>query len=159
MNGLILLIVFAAIAVVVLSAYAAYLWQQVYAQRQFQAEKAAELQKQQRYWLDSVQTIARVIVQEQANITECAMRIKVLMDRLYNNDCPKTEFRPLYELAWATSHMPIRQQRKSFSRQQIKAFDTERERLEEQMQDDVKVAAQAILDYDFSNDFPALEAP
>lgn len=154
MNGITLFYVVAAMVVVAMAVYAGYLWQLVHVQRRKLAEQEEERAKQQKYWLESVQTIARVIVQEQANITECAIRIKVLLDRLYNNDCPKSEFRPLYELAWATAHMPIREQRKTFSRKEIKAFDAEREALEVSMQEPIKTAAQAVLDYDFSKEFP-----
>lgn len=143
------LLALAAMVIVALSAYAAYLWQQLFYQRKQQQALRERVQQQRLEWLESIKIIANVLVQEQANVTECAIRIKTLMDRYYNNDCPKPEFRPIYELAWATAHMPILDQRKQFSRQQIQAFDDEREDLEEQMGDEVRLAAKAVLSYEF----------
>jgi len=52
-------------------------------------------------------------------------------------------------LVWATSHMPIMDQRKSYSRKEIDAFDKEREVLEEKMRREVTLAAKKLIDYNF----------
>ncbi|MGM0564266.1 MAG: DUF2489 domain-containing protein [Pseudomonadota bacterium] len=129
-----------------LAVYCGLLWRRVFALRRKQAAEAAELAAKRQHWAKSIETIARAALADQANITECAIRIKVLMDGLTGGDCPKEAYRPIYELAWATAHMPILEQRKAFKRSEILAFDQEREAFEEAMGEDVKQAMQQLLD-------------
>ncbi|EDY85302.1 conserved hypothetical protein [gamma proteobacterium HTCC5015] len=143
-----------AIAVVVaLSLYCLHLWRKVFRQRKERADaetqRLKEQQEKREHWEESVRLIARAALAGQANITECAIRIKVLLDGLTQNACPREPYRPIYELAWATAHMPILDQRKQYKRSEIMAFDREREAFEEELGEAVKEAMRQLLDDDF----------
>lgn len=142
----------AACIVICLAVYAVVLWLKVFQQRKAADVLAEQEAARKEHLIDSIRLIARAGVQDQANITECAIRVKVLMDNLYQNQCPRDEFRPIYELAWATAHMPIREQREAFSKKEIRQFDREREALEEKMGEGVKQALQKLDDFDFFSD-------
>lgn len=149
-------IVIGSLVVLGLSVYAGYLWQQVLYQRKKKQEYNAFLLEKKQGWVESIVLIARALVDGQANVTECAIRMKVLLDNVYEGECPKDEFRPIYELAWATAHMPILDQRKKFSRKEIQAFDDEREALEKVHEANVVTAAKAVVAYDFEAELNAL---
>lgn len=144
----------AAVAIVVaLALYCIHLWRRVFRQRKEQAELEAKLLEQQRekrqHWEDSIPLIVRAALAGQANVTECSIRIKVLLDGLTNNECPREPYRPIYELAWATAHMPVLDQRQQYTNSQIKAFDREREAFEEELGEAAKEAMRLLLDDDF----------
>lgn len=144
------------VMVLVLSIYAGYLWQQVWYQRKKKQEYNAYVLEKKQNWVESIVLIARALVAGQANITECAIRIKVLLDNVYEGECPKLEFRAIYELMWATSHMPILEQRKQYTRKEIQAFDDEREALEKIHEDSVIKAVKFAINYDFQADLNAM---
>lgn len=149
-------IIIASLVVLGLSVYAGYLWQQVFYQRKKKQEYHAYVLEKKQGWVESIVLIARALAQGQANITECAIRIKVLLDNVYEGECPKPEFRPIYELTWATSHMPILEQRQAYSRKEIQAFDDEREALEKVHEPAVIEAVNFAIDYDFQSDLNAM---
>lgn len=146
----------ASLVVLGLSVYAGYLWQQVLYQRKKKQEYNAYVIEKKQGWVESIVLIARALDAGQANMTECAIRMKVLLDNVYEGECPKPELRPVYELTWATSHMPILDQRKEYSRKQIQAFDDEREALEKEHEPAVKKAVSFVIGYDFQIDLNAM---
>lgn len=148
--------VMGSLVVLGLSVYAGYLWQQVWYQRKKKQEYNAYVLEKKQNWVESIVFIARALVDGQANVTECAIRMKVLLDNVYEGECPKDEFRPIYELAWATAHMPILDQRKHYSRKDIQAFDDERAALEKVHEAPVVQAAKAVVVYDFQSDLNVL---
>jgi len=107
-------------------------------------------------WLDSqeelagdIRFIAKAMVQQQCEITEGCLRLKVLMDRLdetlqYNGDYQTIQLH--YQ---KTAHMPHHQAYKALNKKQQFKLDQDRFALEEQHRQQVLLEAERLSDYQF----------
>ena len=94
-----LLIFIAAAILLALSGVAAYYWIKL---KKVQNQQKAQIAQNQKAWLDrqqelaaDIRFIANSMLQEQCEITEGCMRLKVLMDHLDQDLAQKTEFQTL----------------------------------------------------------------
>ena len=94
---------------------------------------------------ESIQVLARCVVQQQVSTTEAAIRITVLA-RALPADEPAGEFYAAFaNLATATAHIPILQAWQDLSNTQRKAFERERLELEKAHHTQIMAAANALL--------------
>lgn len=143
------LLLLALIVVAALALYAYRLTRQVKAQETALAEVG---QKGRLEAISSIRALASAMLNGELNITEGAIRIKVMLDYLYGCGQRPTEFDPFVSLHDQTLHHPRRLKRKAIPKKQLRQLDQERERLERQMFNDIQTAARCAKDWDFEND-------
>jgi len=144
------LIVIAVLIVVALAGYALHLHQKLErldAEReaarlvfeQQLKDKAAETRK-------SIIILAKGLVADELSITECCLRISWLLTQINPEARESEAYSVFYQVAEATSHIPILEAWKALSREQRKAFDLERLAIEKAFGDFVLAAAKKLLD-------------
>ncbi|MEZ0148206.1 MAG: DUF2489 domain-containing protein [Candidatus Reddybacter sp.] len=147
---MVFLIVIAVLIVVALAGYALHLHQKLErldAEReaarlvfeQQLKDKAAETRK-------SIIILAKGLVADELSITECCLRISWLLTQINPEARESEAYSVFYQVAEATSHIPILEAWKALSREQRKAFDLERLAIEKAFGDFVLAAAKKLLD-------------
>ena len=129
------IVVLMVVLVLALVAYASYLLvllanQRSKERRQRQLAEQAIGEKQ----IDnqnSINIIARCLLQEQVTLTEAAIRISTLARSMQPALVEQQYYLPFDELAKATSHIPILDGWRQLSREQKKQLGTERESIEQ----------------------------
>jgi len=102
-------------------------------------DKAAETRK-------SIIILAKGLVADELSITEGCLRISWLLSQINPEARDAEGYSVFYQVAEATSHIPILEAWKALSREQRKAFDLERLKTEKAFGDFVLVAAKKLLD-------------
>ena len=151
---IIVLIVIALVIVLVLAVIAYRLQAQVRAMEQKKQAQQQALEKQQaeheQYLSNSIRILSQGIVDKQVTMTEGAIRISVLLDNLDVGDAVKEEYKVFYQLADATSHIPILDAWKQLTAKQRFAYDKERLTAEEKFSDFIIDAAKRLRNHPFS---------
>ncbi len=139
----------AALALLVLSLYAAYLALQLRAQsKQREAselELAAHLEGKEAEARQSVQIIARALVQKDLSETEAAMRIAWLSQQISLSPDEATHFTVFQQLAEATAHIPILDDWSALSKLEKLRLDVEREDIEARYREGVQASAVQLV--------------
>ena len=125
----------AGVVVVVLAIVAGYFQYRVYKMEQQKKSQQQTLEKlqndHQQYLKNSIRVLAQGIVDDQVSLTEGAIRISVLLDNLKISDAQREQYSVFFQLAEATSHIPILKEWKQLSKKQKRTFDKERRVIEE----------------------------
>ena len=125
----------AGVVVVVLAIVAGYFQYRVYKMEQQKKSRQQTLEKlqndHQQYLKNSIRVLAQGIVDDQVSLTEGAIRISVLLDNLKISDAQREQYSVFFQLAEATSHIPILKGWKQLSKKQKRTFDKERRVIEE----------------------------
>lgn len=117
------------------------------AQQQESAKKAWREKKEE--LAKDIRFIAHSLVQEQCEITEGCLRIKVLMDHLDGDLQHKTEFQTIQTVYSLTSQMPTHQAYKDLNRKEQFKLDNKRYKIEDEHREDVLAEAKTIMNYRF----------
>lgn len=133
----------AAAVVVVLSGYAWHLWRRVWRQR---AQQRAHHEDARADQSASIRILAQAVVDDELNLTEGAIRLKVLLDNRLAAHQGERDYPAIYALHDATAHMPRRLERHGHSRAEIQRLDAEREMLEARYRERVTAEARALLE-------------
>ena len=77
---------------------------------------------------ESIQFIAKAVVEEQCELSEGAIRICVLLDNLQLDNKPDyvSDFPGMHQLYSKIQHMPTHEARKKYSKKEIRQMDVER---------------------------------
>ena len=102
------------------------------------------------YLNTSVQVLAQGLVDDQLSLTEGAIRISVLLDNLKINEAARNDYSAIFQLAEATSHIPILDAWNRLSKKEKKEFEKIRSALEDQYKDFVVDAARRLKGKSFS---------
>lgn len=119
-------------------------------QAEIQTQQTSALKQSHMKASDSIRHIAKFVVEEQAELSECCIRIKVLLDHVapdYHEDPRFSIFNKMYD---ATAHMPTHQARKDTDKKQIKQLDEERFQLEAAHKEEIIEASQTLLSQTFN---------
>ncbi|MGH1441652.1 MAG: DUF2489 domain-containing protein [Cellvibrionaceae bacterium] len=147
------LVLAGAIILIVLSFIAWRLQSRVSAMENTKAEQQQELEElkdnHQQYLNSSIQILAQGIVDDQLTLTEGAIRISVLLDNLKIDDQQREQYSAFFQLAEATSHIPILEGWKKLPKKEKANFDKERMATEEKFKDFVVDAAKRIKGQSF----------
>jgi len=147
------LVLIGAIILIVLSFIAWRLQRRVNKMEGLKVEQQQELEElkenHQQYLNSSIQILAKGIVEEQLTLTEGAIRISVLLDNLKISENHREEYSAFFQLAEATSHIPILDAWKKLPKKEKGRFDKERMSTEEQYKEFVIDAAKRIKDESF----------
>ncbi|WP_250656461.1 DUF2489 domain-containing protein [Alkalimarinus coralli] len=119
---------------------------QVEAAKKAQEEEQLEKQKKA---VESIKIIALCMIEEQVELSEGCIRIKVLLDHVapeLHDQAPFNVFSMMYN---ATEHMPTHEARKQADKALIRKLDAERFELEKSFKQEIIDASKAIRDYPF----------
>ncbi|AQQ67775.1 hypothetical protein Mag101_09075 [Microbulbifer agarilyticus] len=143
------ILVIAGLIILVLSAVATYYVLELRAARKRQAQQLAELEAaaeaQRERVNNSIQIIAKTLLEEGVGLTEASIRIRVLLDSLQVEASVKEEFVAFYQIADKTNHIPILAEWKKLPPKERFAFEKEMFKVEEEFGDFALDAAKRIL--------------
>lgn len=143
------LLVLAAVIIFVLAVVAGFYLRKLQLAQRVQAQQLAELEQsaadQRERVNNSIQIIARTLLDDGVGLTEASIRIRVLLDALQVEDNVREEFVAFYTIADKTSHIPILKDWKKLPRKQQFEFEKEMAALEAEYRDFALDAAQRIL--------------
>ena len=132
-----------------LALYAIYLALQVIQQRQQRqaAEQALadELAKKEREARQSLQIIARALIQKDLSETEAAMRISWLAQQIQMSADEAQHLSVFKQLAEETSHIPILDDWAVLSKAEKRRLNLEREAIEVNYRDFIQVSAEQLV--------------
>lgn len=95
---------------------------------------------------ESIKVIAQCIIDEQVDLSEGSIRIKVLLDHIAPELHEDARFSIFSKMYTATEHMPTHEARKQADKKLIKALDKERFELEVENKANIMNAAKALLE-------------
>jgi len=144
-----LMLLLAAILLLAVSGYAAYLAVQLYLRRQRLEKGKRELEKQLKdkeiEARQSVQIIARALVQKDLSETEAAMRISWLSQQIILSTDEAQHFSVFQQLAMATAHIPILDDWAALEKSEKRRLGKEREDIEVAYRDFVQTSAVELV--------------
>lgn len=143
------LLVLAAVIIFALAAVAGFYLRKLQLAQRVQAEQLAELEQsaadQRERVNNSIQIIARTLLDDGVGLTEASIRIRVLLDALQVEQEVREEFVAFYTVADKTSHIPILKDWKKLPRKKQFEFEKEMAALEDEYRDFALDAAKRIL--------------
>jgi hypothetical protein len=143
------LLLLAAVIIFVLAAVAGFYLRKLQLAQRVQAEQLAELEQsaadQRERVNNSIQIIARTLLDDGVGLTEASIRIRVLLDALQVEQEVREEFVAFYTVADKTSHIPILKDWKKLPRKKQFEFEKEMAALEDEYRDFALDAAKRIL--------------
>ena len=150
MNLITVATVTASVIVAVLAAYAAWLVLQLRRQaaqaNQAQAQLEAELKKKNLEARQSIQIIARALLQKDLSDTEAAMRIAYLSQQVNASNSETEQFSVFVQLAEATAHIPILDDWQMLEKSEKRRLNRERAEIEAVYAEFIQAGAQQLLD-------------
>ena len=120
------------------------------AHQQVLEDMQAQTQKQRDYLLDSVRVISMAMQDEQCELAEGCIRLKVLLDHLAPYLHEHQDFSIFNEMFESTKHMPILEEWKKLNINQRFQLTQEREALELQHKAKILDAASKLSHYQFN---------
>ncbi|WHI53118.1 DUF2489 domain-containing protein [Microbulbifer sp. MLAF003] len=143
------LLILAAVIIFALAIVAGYYLRKLSVAQKKQAEQLAELEQaaedQRQRVNDSIQIIARTLLDDGVGLTEASIRIRVLLDALQVEDKVREEFVAFYTIAEKTSHIPILKDWKALPRKEQFQYELEMAQIEADYKDFAIDAAKRIL--------------
>lgn len=156
------MLIYVSVAVILVAALAAYagwlLWQVRLQKQKLAASKAQRLkagQAKHDYVVESCQVIARHIVDGELNVSEGAIRLKVLLDNINLSDIDKQRFVAFERLFASVKDLDTHESRSALTADQRKSQDRVRHKAEFQHQDAVVSAAKVLLEFDINRYRPS----
>jgi hypothetical protein len=136
------------IIVLLLTGYALYLGLQLKRQKSRRNKAEEELRIEFEYndkeARQSVQIIAKALIQKDISETEAAMRIGFLSQKITANHDEKNLFSVFQQLAEATSHIPILDDWKALEKSEKNRLTQERTAIESKYSDFIKASAEQL---------------
>lgn len=143
-----LMLVAGVLLLVSLGTYASYLGYKLRQQRlvaeQAERQLAVELAAKETDARQSVQIIARALVQKDLSETEAAMRIAWLSQQIKLSEDEAQQVSVFQQLAVATSHIPILDDWKALSKTEKRRLDAERESIELNFREFIQASAKEL---------------
>lgn len=129
-----------AVVVFALAGVALYLWLKVWRMQklqkamevQLESQKAETEQKRIDYIHESLNVIAKAVLDGQCPVTEGCIRMAVLLDNISLDCDSKHRFSVIFEIHNATRHIPTHDQWKALGRQDQRKFQQEMLTIEKQ---------------------------
>lgn len=154
MDVIMLAAAMAAIMVIALAAYAAWLSVQLRRQagraREAQEQLEAELQKKNLQARQSIQIIARAVLQNDVTDTEAAMRIAYLSQQVSSTEQESEQFTVFVQLAEATAHIPILDDWQMLEKSEKRRLNKERAEIELVYAEFIQAGAEQLVNLKLS---------
>ncbi|MFL0799694.1 MAG: DUF2489 domain-containing protein [Agarilytica sp.] len=136
------------VVIAILIAIAAYYHVKLYNKNVKHSENEAELRRtlaeNRQKNINSVEIIARAVLDDQVTLTEASIRINALVQAIRLEEDKAKELSVFRQLAEATAHIPILEKWKALSRKEKRDFEKERESIEANFRDFVMAASEKI---------------
>ncbi len=154
MDYFVIAVLLASMLLVGLAGYALYLWQKLRARRT-EIESASEqleseLQSKNLDARQSIQIIARALLQKDLSDTEAAMRIAFLSQQVAATDVEVQQFTVFQQLAEATAYIPILEDWAMLEKSEKRRLNAERKTIEAQYRDFIQAGAQQLINIKLS---------
>jgi hypothetical protein len=147
-------VIFGALIVLLLAGIAVHYLRKVKKMQVIKEQQVKELDNlksnHNNYLNTSVQVLAQSLVDDQLSLTEGAIRISVLLDNLKIDDAARSDFSAIFQLAEATSHIPILEAWSRLSKIEKKQFEKTRVGIEDQYKEFVVDAARRLKGKSFN---------
>ena len=144
-----LMLLLAAVVLISLGGYAGYLALQLYRRRQRLEKGKQELENQLKVKeaeaRQSVQIIARALVQKDLSETEAAMRISWLSQQIILSADEAQHFSVFQQLSVATAHIPILDDWAALGKAEKRRLTTEREGIEVSYREFIQASAAELV--------------
>jgi len=144
-----LMLLLAAVILIVVGGYAAYLALQLYRRRQRlesgKQELESHLKGKEAEARLSVQIIARALLQKDLSETEAAMRISWLSQQIVLSADEAQHFSVFQQLSVATSHIPILDDWAALDKAEKRRLTTEREGIEGSYSEFIQASAAELV--------------
>ncbi|WP_353159935.1 DUF2489 domain-containing protein [Salinisphaera shabanensis] len=132
------LAILAAVVILALAGYAGWLWWRVInQQKERETHNAAVLAETEADLEHSIAIIADSLLTGELNLSEGAIRLKVLLDHYHAPGGAQADYPAIYSLFLSTSNMPRGEERDAWPRNEIRRMDREREMLEVAAKDSI----------------------
>ncbi|GAA0556135.1 DUF2489 domain-containing protein [Halomonas salifodinae] len=125
-----------------LSGYAWSLWREVKRRKAFRAD---ELRRAHEQCLEGLDAVARAMLSEQVDITEGALRCKVMLEIIDSRLIEREDFRVFGEVHARTAHLHTHSARQALSPRERFKEDKERLAVEDELKASALAAAKAVL--------------
>ncbi|EXJ09417.1 DUF2489 domain-containing protein [Nitrincola nitratireducens] len=112
------------------------------------AEEAAR--KHKAYLIESIQIIAKGVLEEQCGVTEGCIRLKVLIENIAPHLLHHADLKAIQLIFDKTSHIPLLNDWKALTASEKETFLAEMADIEKMYRSDVQAAAHFILQYPFN---------
>ena len=112
-------------------------------EKQLQQEK--QKAEKRDYLLESIKVITTAMLEEQVELSEGCIRIKVLIDHLDASLHEQESFKIFEKMYRETEHMPTHEARKQTDKNFIHKLDQQRYALEKKYRDEIHQAAKLLL--------------
>jgi hypothetical protein len=149
MDSIVLATSLASVLVVGLALYAGYLFLQLRVQAsrvsEAQAELNAELHGKNLEARQSIQIIARALLQKDLTDTEAAMRIAYLAQQVSATEDEAEQFTVFQQLAEATSHIPILEDWQMLEKSEKRRLNKERAAIELTYAEFIQAGAERLI--------------
>ena len=149
--SLIIMVIMATV-IVLLAAYAGWLLRQLAQQRRARQDDCVvqypvppARNEHQLGHRESIEILARCLVQEQVSATEAAIRITAIARALPESDSSGGFYNAFFDLANATAHIPILDAWQALGKVEKKSFEAERQSIEKAHRTQIMAAAHALL--------------
>ncbi len=96
---------------------------------------------------ESLEVITRTMLDDQVELSEACIRLKVLIDNYDPDMHQQSGFQVFNELYARLQHMPTHQARKDADPKWIRKLDQERFRLEREYREDLRLAGERLLQH------------
>lgn len=143
MSTTMILILAAAVIIALLVSYAIWLWRQVWQRERAAMERQHQTQKD---LLDQMEIVCRSLQQEQMNVTEGALRLVYLLDKLTARPPQPLDLAAIHQLAEDAGDLAIGAARQALPKDTRREQDQRREQLESAQQAAVVAAAARLLE-------------
>lgn len=153
MNTTVLIVIGIALLIIAKLAFVAFhLWRKVWQQQAEQeliAENAVKKsQENQAYIIESIQVICKTLINEEMNLSEGAIRLKVLADNFNFSEEERSKFKVIESLYELVSDLDTHEVRKKLPKKDRMRQDLQREKAETKYQKqfigDVKVLLELV---------------
>ncbi len=117
------------------------------------AQRQADLAKQNNYLIDSIQLIAKAVLEQQCELSEAAIRICRLLEKVYtvkDEHYPGT-YPALHELDSFLADYPTHEGYKSLKKQERMRFDVERAKQELKLKEAIEQECQSLISFSIEN--------
>lgn len=118
--------------------------------RQVRLERESRQIRQRLYLVESVRVLARSMLEDQIELSEGCIRIKVLLDNLAPELHQDPRFQIFQTMYDAMAHMPTHEVRQQTDKRFVRKLDHQRYSLEREHRQAIRVAAETLLALDLA---------
>ena len=124
-------------------------WRIIKTFRQKEREEQAKSDAQKKDIIQSIQVLAQAMIENQVELSEGCIRIRVLLDYIHPKLIEQAPFDVFDIMYRGTEHMPTHEERQKTDKHFVNKMDIQRYKLEREHQDKIIEASKAIRAYDF----------